>query len=220
MKTKHTKAEKTSQMILALLIGTLVWGVAIDDEVFSMIVKVPLHLEAANGYVVLENPIDSVRVKLNGSGLEMLNHQLTTQLARISRNIQVSQVHTFPADLSLELEAADIYPLSSLTVSQLIPSRIPFTIDTLVSRKLPISITSSTKLPARFVFVSAEPSYVTVTGPSSIVLLMDSLATEAVNIDSEYTTASLAFCNDLVAYSEQLVQIRIQEPVVPVAGGD
>ncbi|MCK5131356.1 MAG: hypothetical protein KAR40_04315 [Candidatus Sabulitectum sp.] len=217
MKTKLTRVEKTGRIVLALLVGTLIWGAAIDDEAFSVEVELPLVLEAAEGYVVLGDRSDSVMVKLTGSGLEMLSHQISFPLSGINRSVQISGIQSFPASITLGLRTSDIHPQGSVVVSRLIPDHITFTIDTVISRELPVSVLSSDGIPFRFRFVSVEPDCITVTGPSSIVLLMDSVATEAVSISSGHVTASLAFSSEMVAYSEGLVQIRIYEPAVSAA---
>lgn len=206
--------------MLALLVGTLIWGAAIDDEAFSVEVGLPLVLEAADRYVVLGDRRDSVMVKLTGSGLEMLSHQISFPLSRINRSVQVSGIQSFPANITLGLRTSDIHPQGSVVVSGLIPDHITFTIDTVISRELPVSVLSSDGIPFRFRFVSVEPDCITVTGPSSIVLLMDSVATEAVSISSGQATASLAFSSEMVAYSRGLVQIWIYEPAVSATNPD
>lgn len=217
MKTELTRVEKTSRVILALLVGTLIWGAAIDAEDFSVTVKLPLFFETADNYVVLENNGDSVLVSLTGSGLEMLTHQISSPLTRIDKNAQLRGIQSFPAYINLRLSTSDIHPQGAITVSRLMPDQISCTLDTVISRQIPVSVLSSDGIPSRFRFVSVDPKFVTVTGPSSIVLSMDSVTTEAVSISSGHATASLAFSSEMVAYSEGSVRIRIDEPIVPVA---
>lgn len=201
--------------MLALLVGTLIWGAAIDKEIFSLEVKLPLLLEATDGRLVLGDFSDSVLVELNGSGLEMLSYQISSPLSDISKIIPTTEVQSFPASISLVLKPSDVHLQGSVVVSHLQPDQVSFTVDTTVSRNLPVSVLSSDGIPSRFCFVSVEPGFITVTGPSSVVLLMDSVTTEEVSIRSGHVTASLAFSNNMVAYSEELVQVRIHEPVAP-----
>ncbi len=220
MKTDLTRPEKAGRVVLALLVGTLIWGAAIDDESFSVEVELPLILETADGYVILGNYKDSVLVKLNGFGLDMLNHQIGSPLTRISRSVQISGTQSFPADITLKLTATDVHPRGSVVVSRLEPDQVSLSIDTVISRRLPVSVLSSDEVPARFRFVSVEPGHVTVTGPSSVVLLMDSVTTEEVDTGSGHATVSLAFSGGMVAYSEESVQVQIYEPVAPAECSD
>ncbi|MCD4709095.1 MAG: hypothetical protein K8S62_15340 [Candidatus Sabulitectum sp.] len=220
MKTELTRIEKTSRVVLALLVGILIWGSAIDKENFCIETRLPLVLEVADGYVVMGDYKDSVLVKLNGSGLDMLSHQISSSLSLISRNVQITGTQDFPASITLRLGASDVHPLGSVVVSQLEPDQISFFVDTVISRELPVSVLFSDEIPTRFRFVSVEPGCITVTGPSSVILLMDSVTTEKVNTGSGHITASLAFSGDMVAYSVGLVRVRISEPVVSAKCSD
>ncbi len=201
---------------MSLLVGTLIWAAAIDSEFFSVEVEIPLILEVTNRYVILEDYSDSITVKLNGSGLEMLSYQIGSPLSGISRNIPVTGITSFPANVTLELSTSDVLLQGSVAVTKLVPDQVSFTMDTVISRELPVSVLSSDGIPSRFRIVSVTPKFITVSCPSSIVLLMDSVTTEVISTSSGSTTASLAFSSDMVAYSEGLVQIRVEEPSVPV----
>ncbi len=217
MKTELTRIEKISRIVLALLVGSLIWGAAIGEEDFTMEVKLPVVLVTTDRYTILGDFNDSVMVKVSGSGLEMLNHQINSPLYEISKNVPVTGIASFPAAVTLRLDPSDIHLHGSLAISRLAPENISFTMDTIISRQLPVSVILKDGLPSRYSLVSAEPDHITIIGSSSILLLMDSVATEPVEISIGQTTASLAFNNDLVAYSEGSVRIQIYEPLVPVA---
>ncbi len=216
MKTEQPGIERVSRIILALLVGILIWGAAIGSEEFSIEVKVPINLHIADAYLVMENSEDSVVINIRGSGLEMLNHQVNSPLKQLSRNIPVSNIRVFPGLTTVTLGTSDIILQGSLEITKVVPDQISITIDTLISRELPVSVQSLDGIPSRFSFLSVEPKSVTVTGPSSIVLRMDSVSTEVLDTSSGQVTASLAFDSDMVAYSESLVQVRFYEPAVPV----
>jgi len=220
MKTELTRIERISRIVLALLVGTLIWGAAIGEEDFTMEVKLPVVLVTADRYTILGDFNDSVMVKVSGSGLEMLNHQINSPLYEISKNVPVTGIASFPTVVTLRLEPLDVHLFGSLDISQLAPENISFTMDTIISRQLPVSVVSRDGLPSRYSLVSAEPEYITIIGPSSTLLLMDSVDTVPVVISTGQATASLAFNSNLVAYSEGSVRIQIYEPVVPVADVD
>ncbi len=216
MKTEQPGLERVSRIILALLVGILIWGAAIGNEEFSVEVEVPITLHIADTYLVLEDSEDSVLISLRGSGLDILSHQINSPLKQLNRNIPVSSIHDFPAATSVTLGTSDIILQGSIEITKLIPEQISITIDTLISRELPVSVQSSDGIPSRFSFFTVDPKNITVTGPSSIVMSMDSVSTEVLDTNSGQVTASLAFDSDMVAYSESSVQVRIYEPLVPV----
>jgi hypothetical protein len=218
MKTEITSTERVSQLVLALLVGTLIWGAAIDSEVFSVETRLPLDLEVEDNFTVSGISEDSVTVRLAGSGLEMLRYQIGSPLPLVVRAIQTGGYSSFPADGLIELGVSDIHPQGAVVVSRVVPDLVSFTIDTVISRELPVSVLSSNAVPDRFQLLSVEPVSITVTGPSSLVLRMDSVATEPVDISSGHATASLASVGDMVAYSEGSVEIQAFVPVAPLVG--
>jgi len=216
MKTEITSTERVSRLVLALLVGTLIWGAAIDSEVFSVEVRLPLYLETEDSFTVSGISEDSVTVRLSGSGLEMLKHQIGSPLTLITRTVQTGVYSSFPANGLIELGVSDIHPQGAVVVSRVVPDLISCTVDTVISRELPVSVLSSSAIPGRFQLLSVEPVSITVTGPSYMILRMDSVATEPVDISSGYATTSLASIGDMVAYSEGSVDIHAFVPVVPV----
>lgn len=220
MKTELTRTEKASRAMLALLVGALIWAAAIDEEIFSVDVEIPLILEVDSEYVIMENTGKSINLRLNGSGLEMLSYQISSPLSEMKKYISVGSASAFPHNLAVELIASDVQPDGSIDVSLLTPNQISVNIDTLISRRLPVSVVFHDGIPSRFRLISVDPGFVTVTGPSSAVLNMDSISTEAVTVSSGHITASLAFNGDMVAYSDGLVRVSVEKPIVPVAGLD
>jgi len=218
MKTELSSTERVSRVVLALLVGTLIWGAAIDSEVFSVEVGLPLYLEAEDNYTISSVSKDSVTVRLTGSGLEMLRYQIGSPLTLIRRTVRSGGYSSFPADGFIELGVSDIHSRGSVTVSRVVPDVVSFAIDTVISRTLPVAVLSSDAVPDRFRLLSVEPVSITVTGPSSLVLSMDSVTTQPVDVSSGHATVSLASVSDMVAYSEGSVEIQAFVPVAPVAG--
>jgi len=206
--------------LLSLLVGALIWAAAIDEETFSVDVEIPLTLEVDNNYVIMENTIRSVSVRLNGSGLEMLSHQITSPLSEMKKYISMGSASTFPHNLAVGLVTSDVHLDGSIVVSLLTPDQIPVTVDTVLSKRLPVSVVFHDGIPSRFRLVTVDPGYVTVTGPSSALLDMDSITTEPVTISSGHITASLAFNGNMVAYSDALVRVSVAKADVPVADLD
>ncbi len=218
MKTEVAGTERVSRIVLALLVGTLIWGAAIDNEDFSVEVSLPLYLEVEGNYIVGGVSKDSVTVRLTGSGLAMLRYQIGSPLTLIRRTVQPGGYSSFPADGLIELSISDIHSQSSVAISRVVPNIISFTIDTVITRELPVAVLSSDAVPNRFRLLSVEPVSIKVTGPSSVVLSMDSVTTQPVDISSGHATVSLASVSDMVAYSEGSVEIQAFVPAVPVVG--
>ncbi len=215
MKTELSTTEKTIRLVLSFLIGVLIWGAAIDAETFFIIETPELFFEHDETYALLGNYSHSINVRLSGTGLEILSHQVNSPLQTMEKTISTRDILSLPAILNIELKPSDISQHGAVTVLQVTPAQIPVIVDTIISRSLPVSVRFSDEIPARYRFVSVIPDCITVTGPSSIVLLMDSVKSEIFELNSGDVTASLAFSSDMVAYSDELVQIHFVEPIVP-----
>jgi hypothetical protein len=217
MKTELTKAERISRLVLAVLVGTLIWGAAIDSEVFSVEVSFPLFLTPEENFTVSGISRDTVTVRLTGSGLEMLSYQIGSSPVRVDKAVQTASSSSFPATETIDLDASDVHFGGSVTVSQIAPDQVSFTVDTIISRKLPVAVLFSGATPSRFLLVSVEPEYITATGPSHLVSSLDSINTVPVELVSGDMTVSLALHDEMVAYSEGSVRIRVFVPSVPPA---
>ncbi len=62
MKTELNNTERASQIFLAVLIASLVWGLAINQENFSVTEKLSVTPDIPENHCILEQSCDSIQV--------------------------------------------------------------------------------------------------------------------------------------------------------------
>ena len=215
MKTKLTGIERASRIFLALLTGFLIWGSAVNTEVFQVEMKLPLILHGQGDLTVLSMSAESITVTYTGSGWEMLSFQLKGIPSSVYAEYQMEKGTDFPAVLEVEVSGAVVDPNGSVVIERVTPSRITCSIDTLVSREVPVAPVFTDGIPGRFRFSSVDPAFITISGPSSSVLRTDSLPTDPVQPESPAYFTSLAPGEDMVAYSSDSVKVQVFDPELP-----
>lgn len=216
MKTKLTGIERASRVLLAVLAGFLIWGSAVNTEDFQVEAKLPLNLVAETGYSVLSMSTDSVTVVYTGSGWDMLSFQLKGIPSSVNAEYQMEAGTVFPAVLEIAVNSAVIDPEGPVAIERVTPSRITCNIDTLLSRNVPVAPVFTDGIPGRFRFAVVEPGFVMISGPSTSVLLTDSILTEPVQPESSPYFSSLAPCGETVAYSSDSVKVHVFIPSLPL----
>ncbi len=215
MKIKLTGIERASRVLLAVLAGFLIWGSAVNTEVFQVEARLPVRLTANDGHIVLSMSTDSITVIYTGSGWELLSFQLKGIPSYADAEFQMESGTSFPANLEIEVNPAAIEPDGPVTIERVTPSHIACSIDTLISRNVPVAPIFTDGIPGRFRFAVVEPDFITVSGPGSSVLRTDSIRTESVQPESSPYFSSLALCGDMVAYSSDSVKVQVFDPVLP-----
>lgn len=215
MKTKLTAVERISRILLAVLAGFIIWGSAVDTEVFQVEARLPLNLAAADGHGILSMSAESVSVTFTGSGWEMLSFQIQGLPSSLDASYQAEPGSGFPRVFEIEFNPETIDPEGPVVAERITPSRITCTVDTLISRRIPAAPVFTDGIPARFRFVSVEPAFITISGPATLVLRRDSVQTEAVQPGSSPYFSSLAPGGEMVAYSSDSVKVLVFDPVMP-----
>ena len=216
MKTELNKTERASRVFLALLIGSLLWGLAINQETFSVTTQLSVIPDIGDNYCILEQSSDSVQIVLWGSGWDMLNFQVNRMPDRIVKSVPVTNISNYPETQLLTIEATELAVDEQISVRQIQPSQLTVLTDTIISKQLPVAVVTSDGIPSRYRNVIIEPSFITITGPSSTVLSMDSIATVPINHLSGSTSVPLEVADKDIRYSSDIVQVSIVEPVFPV----
>ena len=216
MKTELNNTERASQIFLAILIASLIWGLAINQENFSVTEKLSVIPDIPENHCILEQSCDSIQVVFWGSGWEMLNFQFKRKPDELTKLVPVSDGSNYPTQQTMTIETTEIQITDHISIRQIQPNQLTVITDTIISKQLPVAVVTSEGIPSRYINVIVEPSFITITGPSSTVLRMDSIATVPINLLSGPTPVPLEVTTQDVRYSTDIVQVSIVEPVFPV----
>ena len=174
-----------------------------------------MDLSVKEGHTVLSMSLDSITIRYIGSGWDLLTFQLKGAPSAIPAEYQIEPGSRFPAEVGLSVSSTVVEPEGPVSIERITPSQITFTIDTLIDRDVPVSPVFSDGIPERFRFAVVDPCYVTVSGPASLVALIDSVSTEHIQPEASPYLASLAPHGEMVAYSSDSVKVSVFDPVAP-----
>ncbi len=203
-------------MVLAVILGLLIWISAINEKVFPVEYRVPLEVNIPDNYMVLGVSTDTVTLRYTGSGWNMLRFQMHRSPQEFRRDFVPSEGSAMPLYENLELSAPALQSDGQVQLSQVLPGAISLKADTVIIRVIPVTPVFRDGIPARFRFYDISPEAITVKGPASIVSSMDSLKTDSILPGSEPVITSLALPVDMVAYSDDSVQVSVFNPYLPI----
>lgn len=215
MKTKLTGIERASRVFLAVLAGLLIWGSAVNTEIFSVETRLPVAVAVSEGHTLLSMSLESLTVRYTGSGWEMLTFQLQGMPSAFHAEYQIEPGTAFPAVVGIPISSTSVEPEGQVAIERITPSQITCTIDTIISRNVPAAPVFTDGIPGRFRFTVVEPGFITVSGPASLVTLIDSVYTEPIQPESPPYFSSLAPSGEMVAYSSDSVRVSVFDPVTP-----
>ncbi len=219
MKKKLKPAEPVTLIPLALLAGLLIWGSAIDQETFTIERKLPVRLDPPSGLAILSVSSDSVTVRYTGSGREMLWFQLKGIPTDAPLQYQSVSGQEYPAQLDVPVNTTAMEPGGRVTLDPVAPQGVRITMDTLITRIIPVAPVFVDGIPARFRFYTVEPPFVAITGPASVISSTDSIRTEPVQPVGSGVSASLAPGGESVAYSRDSVRVSVLVSGIPSLNG-
>ncbi len=218
MKADLTGIERASRIFIAVLLGILIWISAIDQEMFPVEYRLPVSVNIPEEYMILSTSADSATVRYTGSGWRMLSFQIGNRISGISREFVPLEGGKLPLVSNILLTSPSLEPEAQIELSQVLPEQISIRVDTVITRNLPVAPVFSDGIPARFRHVNVDPARVSVSGPASVVSLMDSIRTDSVFPGIEPHSASLALPAGMVAYSEDSVMVSVFVPEIPFGG--
>ncbi len=155
-------------------------------------------------------------MRYTGSGREMLWFQLQGIPPDATLEYQMTPGGEFPAQVDLPVNTKAIEPGGNVTLEPVVPPWVTVTMDTLITRIAPVAPVFSDGIPARYRFSTVEPSFVSITGPASLINSTDSVRTEAVQPGGSGVYASLAPGDEMVAYSSDSVRVYAFAPRIPL----
>lgn len=213
-----TRIERISRVLLALLTGLLIWGTSIDQETFHITRSMKAEISTPPGYQVLSSSEDSVEVVFKGSGWDVLALQIGGLPGRVQFYSNGEPGGGYPSLIDLPVAQAVPEPRGPVIIESVDPTVLTILLDTTYTRSLPVAVSFTDGIPARFRLVFTEPSMIRVEGPSSMVRAMDSVSSEPVQPSPAPYFSAVVTSSDQVAYSVDSVKVSAVTPAVPSPG--
>lgn len=205
--------------VLSLTVALFIWLFSIRGGSFTVRIPVAVNYIIDAESVVLGNPPESVTVAFTADGLSMLGFQLTGRAGRLAVNADLrglsaddpEQTTVIVFDGTL-LES----PSMSVNASGFMPASAEVSLDRVDHRALPVALVSRPS-PSRYMSVHLRQPSVRVSGPASVIGLMDSVhtstASSSIRMDQQ---VALDLPDGVEAEVTAVVaRLRNPAPVVP-----
>lgn len=207
------------QWTLAGVVSLILWGLSIEDRPFEIARRLPVSPPAVpSDYMVLGGfDGDSVTISFTGLGIGVLIDQLFREPVSVRVSITPEeQAGSYPVRVSRSFSQGDIVfrddPFAQLSVSSFSPGVVTFTIDQTVVRNLPVSVRSSSELPARYFWSISSHGTVEVKGARSVVGSLDSLYTVPVEPRSPAISVPIVKPDGVIYISPSSVTAELVVP--------
>lgn len=199
--------------LLALAIAVTLWfflAYQKRERESERVVLAAVTYDTPRG-VMLLNPVSQVAVRLRGGArrISAVNPSLV--------NVQVELPRNYTGTFEASLQPDDVFSPEGLTVVSIEPSTIRLTLDTVVTRELPVRVELVGEPAAGATTLGnpiAIPSTARVTGPASRVAGLRFLYTRVVSLDGHAQTweepAPLLSPDPLTQVEPSVVRTRIQ----------
>lgn len=170
--------------LLALLLGLVVYAHVYTEQEVESEIAVPLRVSGLPAGLVIDEPVPpTVDLALRGKGKQILKLKIDQP------EILVDLSGATPGKIQRMLSPTDVaLPVGSqVTVTEIVdPKMVVFSVDTLISRSLPVRPVLRGELPEGALLLETpevQPSRVTVVGGASIVNGLESLETTPLEMD-------------------------------------
>ena len=146
---------------------------------------VPVNIRLADpGWIVLGDPVPAtVLVRFSGPPAEIFR---LTGLAGMSITVPIAEVSEEEMAIPLQPGWVSVDGYRGVQVEDIVPSAINVHLDRLVTKNLPVRISTRGRLPDRLALtrdLSVTPNFVRVSGPASLVEMLDTLDIVPVDLD-------------------------------------
>lgn len=181
MSLRRLLFENLSLKLIALVLSLVLFLVVRGEERSTLTVDVPLLLRVPAGYVVVNEPAETVSVELHGRYSQLKNLQLE-ELGPISIVPAASGGRT---TITLKPEFLTLPP--GLTVERFDPPSIPVTLEERSTRRVPVVAERALRgepPPGHQVGeVRATPAEVEISGPRSVVEMVSQVTVEPIELN-------------------------------------
>lgn len=212
------------QWILAVIVSVALWVVSMSDKPFEVTEKLPVTIpELPADFILLSgNRQDSVLITFTGQGIGVLRDQIFRRPEMIRLDLPIlDHEQVYPMIRFLELVEGDVQfngnRYSNLSAISFIPHTITVTIDRRISRNLPVTVTSTGSVPARYFLSMISNYHVQVTGAESVVTLLDSCDTAPIRPDSGYSRTAIERPDGVMSIIPSSVTAELIPPVRVIA---
>jgi hypothetical protein len=213
--------------VFSVAVAIVLWLVAVQSRTFRVESSLPVRAGGFPDSLVIlgREPADSVTVGFEGSGAMVLWDQLASHPTSVRfpfRGIELRggfpQVvrHTFdPGDVVFRAEGYDVLVPVSFD-----PGSYALWLDVLSERRKPVRAVGSDEMPERYMWCTADPSEVVVSGPESRLEELDSFSTYPVVPGDQPSTVALQVPDSALSVEPAEVTVLLKVPVPVVRLSD
>ncbi len=169
--------------VLPVAFAVFLWVFAIRERPFEVAVRVqvrPPMLPDSLTFVT-GSLLDSVTVLFAGRGAPVLLDQFGGRPSAVVLPLTGADLLALPAELTVTLSCASLQwsgrAYENLQPVSFDPPTVTLPIDRRTEAVLPVRVETAGGIPGRFLHQAAEPGFVTLSGPGSVLAVMDSVGT-------------------------------------------
>jgi hypothetical protein len=189
--------------LLSLVLATGLWFmISRDEQPAEVAVRAPIVFEhVPTNLEVSSESIPEALIRVRGP------ERLIRQLRANEVQAEIDLADARPQDRTFDLTSRQVRHPRDLTVVQIVPSQLHLAFDTRLSRDVEVHprVTGNFASGEQIVRVDADPSRITIIGPSHHVERIDAATTDP--IDATGTLGSAVFTTN-VYVSDPLVQVE------------
>lgn len=167
--------------LAALALSLILWLVVAAGETTSQLLTVNLELDVPPG-LALTRPAPQLRALVTGPGRELIKLYAQPPAIRAAvpgnATLPVYRLEVVPSDIRVPRSA-------NVTIQDLEPRQVELELDRVVVREVPVAHRAVVEAESGFAVsgpLVVTPRMVRVTGPRSLVMLIDSLTTEPIEV--------------------------------------
>jgi YbbR domain-containing protein len=202
--------------IVALFFAIFVW-LKVDDEITQpdTIRDVEVNLSLPSMLVRLDD--NTVKLNINVKASRRILNKLTKDDFNVHINVKDSMFNKFPMSVTHKInKSLDISAPSGVTILNVKPEVVTFTVDKKISKTVPIKLEYSGYLLEEYSYrvVSIIPENVIITGPASIVGSMKFIKSKPIilapeNVD-DFEIDAILVSKKNVSMSQKMVAVQIE----------
>ena len=164
--------------ITSVLFAILIWFLIVTGGAFHYTCVFPIHIPSHPDYAIINELPKEIRVKVRGKGVNLLTTLLFNEGTYEPDIKWEDGKYSLPVlDKNIMLSGDS----KNLTINQIVtPDSLKIIVERIISKKVPISRQFSIKASPGYIVVGTPyliPDSITITGPKSFILPIDSIQT-------------------------------------------
>ena len=213
--------------VFSLVLSLVLWIVAIQDRTFTITSRLPVDPPSLPQDLMLVGDIEaeSVTVDFSGRGAQVLWDQVFRNPSSVRPGeINPDNTAGYPQDFNYSFSETDVVyggtRPGALAPELFNPAGMRMEIDRKATREIPVSVPLEGDIPGRFMWPILSTCSVNITGAASIVMMMDSVHTEAVMPGEEASRVGIVLPQGISGSTPQIISASFVPPVPVVFRDD